>query len=65
VDDDELAAEGLRQRVASEDALGQLAKELLENPLVTRLMAAMIWWRPPVVGPLVEPRVALTPQPLR
>jgi hypothetical protein len=28
VDDDELAAEGLRQRVASEDALGQLAKEL-------------------------------------
>jgi hypothetical protein len=28
VDDDELAAEVLRQRVASEDALGQLAKEL-------------------------------------
>jgi hypothetical protein len=30
VDHDELAAEGQRQRVASEDALGQLAKELLE-----------------------------------
>ena len=38
VDDDELAAEGLRQRVASEDALGQLARELLENPLVTRAL---------------------------
>lgn len=38
MDDDELAAEGLRQRVASEDALGQLAKELLENPLVTRAL---------------------------
>lgn len=38
MDDDELAAEDLRQRVASEDALGQLAKELLENPLVTRAL---------------------------
>jgi hypothetical protein len=38
VDDDELAAEGLRQRLASEDALGELAKELLENPLVTRAL---------------------------
>lgn len=35
MDDDELAAEGLRQRLASEDAFGRLAKELLENPLVT------------------------------
>src|SRR3712207_2136636 len=35
--DDELAAEGLRQRItkSGEDALGRLAQELLENPLVT------------------------------
>jgi hypothetical protein len=38
VDDDELAAEDLRQRLASEDALGQFARELLENPLVTRAL---------------------------
>jgi hypothetical protein len=35
--DDELAANGLRQRLArsGEDALGRLAQDLLENPLVT------------------------------
>src|SRR5687767_13861179 len=35
--DDELAADGLRQRIAKsgEDTLARLAKELLENPLLT------------------------------
>jgi predicted nucleic acid-binding Zn-ribbon protein len=39
--DDELAADGLRQRLArsGEDALGRLAQELLENPLVTGALA--------------------------
>jgi hypothetical protein len=35
--DDDLGADGLRQRLAKsgEDALGRLAQDLLENPLVT------------------------------